>query len=39
MKEKSTARCGNKTICDLDRKFKEKFGTIFSNPVKEMKIM
>ena len=39
MKEISTARCDNKTICDLDRKFKEKFGTIFSNQVKEMKIM
>ena len=38
MKEKSTARCDKKTICNLDRQFKEKFGTIFSNQVKKMKI-
>ena len=38
MKEKSTARCDRRTICNLDRQFKEKFGTIFSNQVKKMKI-
>ena len=39
MKDKVLRDVTSKTICSLDRQFKETFGATFSNQIKKMKVM
>ena len=39
MKDKVLRDVTSKTICSLDRQFKETFGAMFSNQIKKMKVM